>query len=248
MDTVVEVDGVTKRFGEIHALDGISLRVPRGIIFGLLGPSGSGKTTLIRIIAGALGCTSGRVTVFGRPQPDQANAARIGYMTQTAALYPDLSLRENLQFFGTLYGLDGARLRARVAEIATGVELADRLDSPLHTFSGGMLQRASLACALLHDPDLLILDEPTIGLDPVLRRTFWARFRALAEAGRTLVVSSHVMDEAERCDLLGFMRDGRLLASDTPDALRRLTGHTNLEDAFLILAGEEAPLPQGGAR
>ena len=248
VETVIDAQDVTRRFGDIQALDGITLRVPRGVIYGLLGPSGSGKTTFIRILAGALRASSGTVTLLGRPQPSRANAAHIGYMTQTAAMYPDLSLRENLEFFGALYGLEGRRLSERIEEIAGEVGLGDRLAGPLHTFSGGMRQRASLCCALLHEPDLLILDEPTVGLDPVLRRAFWDRFRRLADAGRTLVVSSHVMDEAERCDVLGFVRDGRLLASDSPAALRQLTGQTNLEDAFLVLAGEPAAIAEGGVR
>lgn len=249
MDVIVDAQDVSKTFGPIRAVDGITLQIPRGVIYGLLGPSGSGKTTFMRIIAGALRASGGRVAVLGRPMPDRSVAPRIGYMTQSAALYPDLSLRENLRFFGTIYGLNGARLGQRVETIAQEVELADRLDNPLHTFSGGMRQRASLACALLHEPELLILDEPTVGLDPVLRHAFWARFRQLADEGRTLLVSSHVMDEAERCDLLGFIRGGRLLASASPAELRRSTGQINLEDAFLVLAGQGAILvDEGGAR
>ncbi len=246
MDAIVSARDVSRAFDGIQAVRDVSLEVPRGLIFGLLGPSGSGKTTLMRLFAGALRPTSGEVRVFGRPMPDRTAARRIGYMTQAAALYPDLSLRENLLFFGEIYGLDRERLRRRIAEVAEEVELIDRLDSPLHTFSGGMRQRASLACALLHQPDLLILDEPTVGLDPVLRRTFWARFRRLADAGTTLVVSSHIMDEADRCDVLAFLRDGRLFASDTPDALRRATGYDDLEDAFLALAGETQALSEAG--
>ncbi|MCC6780120.1 MAG: ABC transporter ATP-binding protein [Hyphomicrobiales bacterium] len=244
MKPVIEAEGVSRSFGEVRALDGVTLSVPKGVIFGLLGPSGSGKTTFIRIVAGGLTPDRGRLRVLGRAMPDRAVAAHIGYMTQTAALYPDLSLRENLEFFGELYGLSDQRLRERIEEIGHEVELSDRLDSPLHTFSGGMRQRASLACALLHEPELLILDEPTVGLDPVLRRGFWSRFRQLADSGRTLLVSSHIMDEAERCDLLAFVRDGRILASDTPDALRRRTGQGDLEDAFLMLAGAMPDEPE----
>jgi ABC-2 type transport system ATP-binding protein len=228
---------VTRRFGTVLAVDHVSLTVQRGVIYGLLGPSGSGKTTLIRIAAGVLRSDGGSVRVLGRTMPDQSVKPRIGYMTQTVALYPDLSLRENLSFFGTLYGIPEDQLSSRVVEIAREVELEGRLDGQLLTFSGGMLQRASLACALLHDPDLLILDEPTVGLDPVLRRTFWAHFRDLAERGRTLLVSSHIMDEAERCDVLAFLRDGQLLATGSPRELREQTGCANLEDAFLALAG-----------
>jgi ABC-2 type transport system ATP-binding protein len=179
--------------------------------------------------------------------PDRLITAHIGYMTQAAALYPDLSLRENLTFFGALYDVPTGKLRARIEELTGEVGLADRLDSPLQTFSGGMRQRASLACALLHEPELLILDEPTVGLDPVLRRSFWQRFRDLADHGRTLIVSSHIMDEAERCDELAFLRDGRLLATGSPDALRAQTGCHDLEDAFLALA-DALPAAGGGRR
>jgi ABC-2 type transport system ATP-binding protein len=234
--STVEAENLSRSFGALQALRDVSLTIPRGVIFGLLGPSGSGKTTLIRLLAGALTPTSGTLDVLGHRMPNRVSAAGTGYMTQTAALYPDLSLRENLEFFGTLYGMDRSRLSRRVEEIARTVELAGRLDDQLLTFSGGMLQRSSLASALLHDPDLLLLDEPTVGLDPVLRRTFWKRFRELADRGKTLVVSSHIMDEADRCDLLGFIREGELLVTAPPNEIRRATGHENLEDAFLTLA------------
>ncbi|HVB65523.1 MAG TPA: ABC transporter ATP-binding protein [Nitrolancea sp.] len=225
----------------------ITLSIPKGIIYGLLGPSGSGKTTLIRMAAGALKPDSGVLRVLGHTMPDRSITSRIGYMTQSAALYPELSLRENLAFFGAIYDVPADQLPARIEEIAREVELDDRLDSPLHTFSGGMLQRSSLACALLHQPELLILDEPTVGLDPVLRRGFWSRFRDLADSGKTLVVSSHIMDEAERCDQLAFLRDGRLLATGSPASLRQQTGRTDLEDAFLVLA-EALPAGNAGER
>lgn len=245
--TVIEAEKVTRRFGSIVAVDHITLSIPRGVIFGLLGPSGSGKTSLIRIAAGALKPDSGTLRVLGHAMPDRSITSRIGYMTQAAALYPDLSLRENLAFFGTLYGVSEDRLQNRIEEIAREVELDERLDSQLLTFSGGMLQRASLACALLHQPELLILDEPTVGLDPVLRRTFWARFRELANSGRTLLITSHIMDEADRCDQLAFLREGHLLASGSPDGLRRQTGCDDLEAAFLVLAGA-LPAPKAGGR
>ena len=246
-EPIIEVRGVSQAFGPVRALEDVSLAIPPGVIYGLIGPSGSGKTTLIRLLVGVLRPERGEVRVLGRPMPDRAVAGRIGYMTQSTALYPDLSLRENLAFFGALYGLDNEQLRRRIDEVSREVALADRLDGPLHTFSGGMQRRASLACALIHQPELLILDEPTVGLDPVLRRAFWARFHQLAQAGRTLIVTSHIMDEAGRCDLLAFIRDGRLLASGTPEALRRLTGQGELEEAFLALA-EHEKLPAEEAR
>lgn len=236
MTQAIEVSEVSHRFGRVQVLNSVSLAVPQGVIYGLLGPSGSGKTTLIRLMAGALKPTEGSITVLGTRMPDRTAAARIGYMTQAAALYPDLSLRENLEFFGALYGIERSALSQRIEEIARTVELDGRLDDQLLTFSGGMVQRSSLAAALLHDPDLLLLDEPTVGLDPVLRQTFWRHFRALASQGKTLIVSSHIMDEADRSDQLGFVRDGRLLTTGSPDEIRARSGTESLEDAFLILA------------
>lgn len=235
----VTVEDLSHNFGEIQALDRVSFGIPTGVIFGLLGPSGSGKTTLIRLIAGALRPSQGSISVLGTRMPDRTAAARIGYMTQSAALYPDLSLRENLQFFGALYGMENPTLDRRIEEIAATVDLTPRLDGQLHTFSGGMVQRSSLAVALLHDPDLILLDEPTVGLDPVLRQSFWAHFRDLAEQGKTLIVSSHIMDEADRCTQLGFVREGRLMVTGTPDEIRRRGGTNSLEDAFLALASTQ---------
>jgi ABC-2 type transport system ATP-binding protein len=247
-DAIVQADQVSRSFGSIVALEHVSLSIPSGRIFGLLGPSGSGKTTLIRLAAGALSPDSGTIRVLGQIMPNRETTAHIGYMTQAAALYPDLSLRENLNFFGALYDVPTGELRARIEEITSEVGLFDRLDSQLQTFSGGMRQRASLACALLHRPELLILDEPTVGLDPVLRRSFWQRFRELADQGRTLIVSSHIMDEADRCDELAFLRDGRLLATGSPDALRAQTDCQDLEDAFLALADALTTAPSGERR
>lgn len=236
MDSSLEIRHLDHAFGDVQVLHDVSLSLRAGAIFGLLGPSGSGKTTLIRLIAGALRPIAGEIRAFGHDLPDRSVASRIGYMAQAAALYPDLSLRENLDFYGTLYGLHGEHLRTRIDQIARRVELETRLDDQLTTFSGGMIQRSSLAAALLHDPDLILLDEPTVGLDPVLRQTFWRHFRSLADQGRTLIVSSHIMDEADRCDLLGFVREGRLLVVATPDEVRRRAATPDLETAFLRLA------------
>jgi len=237
-DAAIVAEGVSRIFGPLRAIDRLSVVIPRGVIYGLLGPSGSGKTTFLRMVVGALRPSEGRLLIFGTPMPDRKIAARIGYMPQSPALYPDLTLRENLAFFGAVYRVPRQQLEQRIDELATDLDLLAWLDHPLYRFSTGMLQRASLAIALLHEPDLLVLDEPTIGLDPLLRRVLWQRFRTLASAGTTLLISTHSMDEAERCDLLGFLRDGRLLASDTPAALRAATGQESLEDAFLVLAGQ----------
>lgn len=234
MSTLIETQQLQKYFGTIHAVDGVDLRIEAGEIYGLLGPNGSGKTTLIRLITGLLRPTSGRITVLGQAMPHKGVLAQIGYMTQASALYEDLTIRENITFFAQMCGRgDNSQ---RIAEVVELVNLADRANSLVRTISGGMKQRASLACALVHAPRILLLDEPTVGVDPQLRATFWAYFRRLADEGAALVVSSHVMDEAERCDRLGFMRQGRLLAEGTAVTLRQQSGAATLEAAFLHFA------------
>ncbi|MDQ6722610.1 MAG: ABC transporter ATP-binding protein [Candidatus Dormibacteraeota bacterium] len=228
----VDVDNVAKSFGTLRALDGITLRVRPGEIYGLLGPNGAGKTTLIRAIVGLVAPDSGTVTVLGRRMPDLDILGRVGYMTQQAALYPDLSVEENLHFFAAISGADG-----NVTEVLKTVELEQRRNSVVATLSGGMRQRCSLACALVHRPRLLLLDEPTVGVDPQLRVQFWDHFREMAAAGTTILVSSHVMDEAERCQRLGLIRFGKLLGEGTPNEVRAAAGTNNLEEAFLKLSG-----------
>ncbi len=242
MDTVVEARDLCKHFGPIRAGDGLSLSVRAGEIYGLLGPNGSGKTTLIRLLIGLLKPTSGDVSVLSRTIPDKAILARVGYMTQVSALYEELTVRENAAFFADM---GGGASRQRVDEVVALVDLQDRADSLVRTFSGGMKQRTSLACALVHRPALLLLDEPTVGIDPQLRVPFWSYFRRLTDDGATLLVSSHAMDEAERCDRLGFMRQGKLLAEGSADELRSKAGAATMEEAFLRFAeGED----QGGKR
>jgi ABC-2 type transport system ATP-binding protein len=231
----VDVDNVVKSFGTLKALDGVTLRVRQGEIYGLLGPNGAGKTTLIRAIVGLVAPDSGTVTVLGRRMPDLDILGSVGYMTQQAALYPDLSVGENLRFFAAISGADG-----NVTEALKTVELEQRRDSVVATLSGGMRQRCSLACALVHRPRLLLLDEPTVGVDPQLRVQFWNHFREMAAAGTTIVVSSHVMDEADRCQRLGLIRFGKLLGEGSPNELRAAAGTNNLEEAFLKLSGSES--------
>ncbi|MGZ8563385.1 MAG: ABC transporter ATP-binding protein [Candidatus Limnocylindria bacterium] len=226
----VEVRQVRKRFGAIQALDGLSLRVPRGQIYGLLGPNGSGKTTLIRAILGLVEPEEGEVDVLGRRMPEREVLGRIGYMTQAAALYTDLTAEENARFFAAIAG--GGDVAAALAF----VELEDRARSVVATLSGGMRTRLSLACAIVHKPELLLLDEPTVGVDPHLRVQLWAGFRSMAAAGTTIIVSSHVMDEAERCDRLGLVNRGRLLAEGSSAELLALAGTDSLEGAFLALS------------
>ncbi len=233
MDTIVKTKELSKHFGPIRAVDGLNLAVQAGEIYGLLGPNGSGKTTLIRLITGLLKPTSGSVTVLDQDMPNKAVLAQVGYMPQAKSLYDDLTIRENVAFFAEMCG--GAS-RARVDEVVALIDLQDRADSLVRTLSSGMKQRTSLACALVHRPQLLLLDEPTVGVDPQLRATFWSYFRRLADEGVTLIVSSHVMDEAERCDRLGFMRQGRLLAEGSAEKLRAQAGTATLEEAFLRFA------------
>jgi ABC-2 type transport system ATP-binding protein len=227
----VEVEDVSKRFGAQHALNGVTLRIRRGEVYGILGPNGAGKTTLIRSLVGLVVPEGGSVAVLGRRMPSLDILARVGYMTQQPALYPDLSAAENVRFFAQIYGAhDGVR------EALEFVDLWDRRDSVVSNLSGGMRTRCSLACALVHKPDLLLLDEPTVGVDPQLRVQLWDRFQRMAREGKSILVSSHVMDEAERCDRLGLIRFGRLLAEGTVAELKRKAGVERLEDAFLKLS------------
>ena len=229
----IESQGLSKRFGPIDALRDVALAVPAGQTYGLLGPNGSGKTTFIRLVAGLLRATAGRLMVLGEPMPSRRILADIGYMPQTPALYLELTVRENLLFFARIYG---AADRDRVEEVLEVVGLTERADSPVYALSGGMRQRTSLACALVHRPRLLLLDEPTVGVDPPLRVAFWKYFRRLNQEGVTILVSSHVMDEAERCDRLVLLRDGRILAEGSAGELRQQAGASTLEEAFLHYA------------
>ncbi len=232
----VDIEGVRKNFGGLRALDGVNLHIKTGEIYGLLGPNGAGKTTLIRSIVGLVAPEAGTVTVLGRRMPDVDNLRNVGYMTQQAALYPGLSVEENVQFFAAINGAD----EGGVTDALKLVKLDDRRESVVATLSGGMRQRCSLACALVHKPKLLLLDEPTVGVDPQLRVQFWEDFRRMAASGTTIIVSSHVMDEAERCQRLGLIQYGKVLAEGSPNEVRGLAGTNNLEEAFLKLAGATA--------
>ena len=230
----VEVRDVRKRFGEVTALDGLSLTVAAGEIYGLLGPNGSGKTTLIRALAGLVRLDEGEVRVFGATPRVAVAGGAIGYMTQAPALYGELSVEENLRFFAALEGV--ADVTGRVEDALRHVELIDRRGTIVGSLSGGLKTRVSLAATLLHQPRLLLLDEPTVGVDPALRHEFWQHFRSLASDGVTILVSSHVMDEASRCDRLGLIRAGRLLAEGSASELIRSAGTADLESAFLALS------------
>ena len=213
-------------------LPGVSLEVAGGTVTGLLGPSGSGKTTLMRAIVGVQIVEAGTVRVLGLPAGSPPLWRRVGYVTQEPSVYGDMSVRENLRYFARILGAPPSRIDEAIDE----VDLRGQADQLTRTLSGGERSRVSLATALLGRPEVLVLDEPTVGLDPVLRRDLWTLFHGLAQTGRTLLVSSHVMDEAERCDELVLMRDGAVVATGTPIGLLERTGATNLEEAFLALA------------
>jgi len=233
----ISARGLTKRFGDIVAVDHLDLDLQPGRIYGLLGPNGSGKTTLIRCLLGLAKPTSGEASVLGVRMPDRENLARIGYMTQADGIYIELSVWENLRFFGALSGTGDKSAMDEVLEL---VELTSRRSAPALNLSGGMRRRLSLACALVHRPPVLFLDEPTVGIDPALRVQFWAYFRKLATDGATLVVSSHVMDEADRCDELLLMFHGKVLARGSGAQIREKAGTQDMEEAFLRLGGSEA--------
>jgi ABC-2 type transport system ATP-binding protein len=241
-EAVARASGLVVRRSGHMILDDLTFAIARGQVTGLLGPSGCGKTTLMRTLVGVQEITAGEVTMLGLPVGHPRLRDRVGYSTQDAAVYPDLTLTENLRYFGTVLGLKRDRLAAAIAVAIGELDLNGLEGRTVGTFSGGQLARAGLAVALLGAPDVLVLDEPTVGLDPVLRHDLWLMFHRLADAGTTLLVSSHVMDEAARCDYLLFMRDGRFLAEAAPEQILRQTGAADLEDAFLRLAtGPRSP-------
>jgi ABC-2 type transport system ATP-binding protein len=228
----VSVRELDVRRGGKRVLPGISIEVRRGVVTGLLGPSGSGKTTLMRALVGVQIVAGGEVTVLGRPAGTPALRRRVAYVTQAPSVYGDLTVRENLQYFARVLGAPSAQIEETIA----GIGLTEQAGQVVRTLSGGERSRASLAVALLGDPELLVLDEPTVGLDPVLRTELWRQFHALAEQAKTVLVSTHVMDEAERCDELILMREGRIVATGPPRALLEQTRTESLEAAFLALA------------
>jgi len=230
----VEATGVRKSFGPIHAVDGVDVRLTTGRIYGLLGPNGSGKTTLIRLLTGLSQPSDGEIHILGTKMPSREALSQIGYMPQAEALYPELSVGENLGFFARL---EGRSQRAAMDRVLDLVELGERRGSPVLELSGGMRRRLSLAITLVHEPPILFLDEPTVGVDPALRVQFWSHFRRLAADGTTILVASHVMDEADRCDELLFMRGGKVIGRGSGAELRASAGTDSLEDAFLHLAG-----------
>jgi ABC-2 type transport system ATP-binding protein len=237
---VVEVQGLVKEFDGIRAVDGLDLGIRKGEVYGLLGPNGAGKTTVIRILIGLSRATSGKARVLDSPAGDKALAARVGYMPQELSLYEMLTVDENLDLFAELYEMSKDRIAQRKAQVLEFVALGERRGSLVYTLSGGMRHRVSLAVALLHEPELLLLDEPTVGVDPELRAGFWDNFGTLKNAGKTVVITTHYMDEARHCDRIGLMHRGRLVAEGPPEDVVRRAGARDLEEAFLKLASRTA--------
>jgi ABC-2 type transport system ATP-binding protein len=234
---IVSIQKVSKAYGKHWILKDINLDIHNGEIFGLLGPSGAGKTTLVKQLAGLDIPTKGTNYIFQKKMPSLKLMKRIGYMAQSDALYGELTAKENLDFFATLYGLKRKEKQQRILKVMQIVSLSEHLNMFVSKFSGGMKRRLSLAIALLHEPELLILDEPTVGIDPLLRKSIWAAFNQLKEKGITIIITTHVMDEAEKCDRLGMIRDGNLIAVGTKDELIQDTKSSSIEEAFLVYGG-----------
>jgi len=231
--SLVTLDDICAGYGKTEVLHNFSLSLPPGQVTGLVGPSGHGKTTLINVVVGALRAKSGSVTVLGEPAPPRRTKPHIGFMPQSDALYADLTGRENMSFFGALYGLSPAEVKQRIPVVLEQVHLEETGRKVVAEYSGGMRRRLSLAIALMHQPKLLVLDEPTVGLDPVHRIALWSTFRELAAGGATFLVTTHVMDEAANCDSLVMIWSGRKLAQGSPTELVAQAGTADLERAFL---------------
>lgn len=228
---------VNKSFGSKQVLKDIDLQVPYGQIYGLLGPSGSGKTTIVKIMAGILEVSSGSASVLNEPMPSLGLMSKIGYMAQSDALYSQLTAAENLRFFGSIYGLNKSQLSRRISEVMDLVKLSEDLSTQVQAYSGGMKRRLSLAIAILHNPPVLLLDEPTVGIDPLLRRDIWMELNKLAESGVTVIITTHVMDEADKCHNLAMTRDGRLIAKGSARKLQDEIGARSIEEAFIYYGG-----------
>ena len=221
----ISARSIVKSFGTLRVLDDLTVDIPSGVTYCLLGPNGSGKTTFIRAIVRLLKLDGGELTVLGTPVSEVGSIySQIGYMTQHKALYPDLTLQENLEFYAGLYGIERRKRDERIAELLEMVALSAHRSRLAGALSGGMYQRLSLACTLIHEPKLLLLDEPTVGVDPRLRQTFWKYFERLTEEGKTVLITTHLMDEAEKCQIVGYMKAGRMAAQGSPEEILRLAG------------------------
>jgi ABC-2 type transport system ATP-binding protein len=234
----VKTDKLRKEFDGLVAVDDLNLSVMRGILYGMIGPNGSGKTTTIKMLMGIQRPTKGTGSILGECIPVKDNIQKIGYMPQEMAVYYDLSIHENLELFAELYSVKKEDFQRREKDLLEMVDLVERKDDAVSKLSGGMKHRVSLACTLVHEPEVLFLDEPTVGVDPELRAGFWEYFGELKERGKTIIMTTHYMDEAVRCDVVGMMRAGRLIAEGAPDEILARTSTDNLEDAFLFYSRE----------
>ncbi len=236
----VVAEKLRKEFDGLVAVDDLDLSIRRGTLYGMIGPNGSGKTTTIKIMVGRLKPTGGRARVLGEDVPIVERVADIGYMPQEMAIYTELTVSENLQLFGELYSMKPGPRAEREEELLSMVDLRERRHSLVSQLSGGMKHRVSLACSMIHDPEVLFLDEPTVGVDPELRVGFWQHFTDLKARGKTVIITTHYMDEAVRCDVVGMMRQGRLIAEGKPKELMERTSTSNLEDAFMEFSWRDA--------
>ncbi|BAW31349.1 MAG TPA: ABC transporter ATP-binding protein [Methanothermobacter sp.] len=232
-DHAIVTLNLTKKFGEFCAVNTLNLKVKKGEIYGLLGPNGAGKTTTIKMLCGISKATSGKAFILGKRVPDKIVAREIGYMPQETALYDNLTIEENLEFYGEIFNLKDDKIPNKIQKLLDFINLKDWGDELVRNLSGGMKHRVSLACALIHEPKILFLDEPTVGIDPELRVSFWDYFKQLKKSGKTILITTHYMDEARHCDRIGFMRAGKLIAEDKPQQMLIKTGTESLEDAFL---------------
>lgn len=238
-NSVISVKNLTQKFGSAIVLDNVNLEIHKGEILGILGPSGSGKTTLVKAIVGMQNTNSGEITVLGTKIPSLKAVSKVGYMAQSDALYDDLNAIDNLLFFASLYDLKGKKAKERAESVLQLTHLTEHQKKPVRNFSGGMKRRLSLAISLIHEPELLILDEPTVGVDPVLRMEFWDKFYELKRSGCTIIITTHVMDEAEKCDRLALIRNGKITALESPGELKRQSNETTIEGAFLYFGRAE---------
>ncbi|NUK28887.1 ABC transporter ATP-binding protein [Parageobacillus sp. VR-IP] len=238
MGSIIVAKRVSKSFGKKEVLSNINLTVKEGEIYGLIGPSGSGKTTLVKILVGMDSDFQGEVEVLGAAMPNMSVLSKIGYMAQSDALYPELTGEENLQFFASLYKLKKEERKQRIAYAADLVKLTPHLSKKVMAYSGGMKRRLSLAIALIHNPQILVLDEPTVGIDPELRLSIWHELSRLKNEGKTIVVTTHVMDEAEKCDRLSMVRDGKIITGGSPFELKNQYAVNHLEEVFVKAGGK----------
>ncbi|EKQ55394.1 MULTISPECIES: ABC transporter ATP-binding protein [unclassified Clostridium] len=235
--TCIRIQHVNKSFGKKQVLFDISLDIPYSQILGLLGPSGSGKSTLVKMIAGIDSPTSGSIHLLNTKMPELSIMDKIGYMAQSDALYNELTAEENMIFFSSMYKLNRSKQKQRISEVMELVNLSEHLKKQVKQYSGGMKRRLSLAIALVHEPPVLILDEPTVGIDPVLRKSIWDELYKLKNNGTTIIVTTHVMDEVEKCNSLGMIRDGKLIAIGSPAQIKKDSNSSTIEEAFLYYGG-----------